>query len=219
MFRGYNLWISIGTLVAVTIILFTQFIWANIPEFIPGVSAKLGNIFFNISMSYIVSYIFYVIVAYLPEKQKKAHLRKEIQNSKESILRDFNQVISYMEKSSGVTLNNKQVTEFDIKNMLGKIHPYSAAPVVTWSNGLVVNLTWNDYLLTHIKEITEKVNNIFIFIPFMDATLIASFNKIHKCSFFKVGNTLFTTPMKNKNLSAFGKDFYEYYSLVKSIEQ
>lgn len=69
LLKGFNFFISIGLLLSIIIIIFTQFIFNDIHEYFNG-GERLGNIFFNISMSYIVSYIFYVVLVYLPEEKK-----------------------------------------------------------------------------------------------------------------------------------------------------
>lgn len=62
--------INIGLLVSVLIIVSTQFIFAKTPELFPG-GAKVCEIFYQLSLAYIASYIFYVIVVFIPEKNSK----------------------------------------------------------------------------------------------------------------------------------------------------
>ncbi|WCK53825.1 hypothetical protein PP175_21285 [Aneurinibacillus sp. Ricciae_BoGa-3] len=219
MFQSYNLYISLGNIVAVVIIVLTQFIWSDKPEFIPGFSAKVGNILFNISMSYIVSYIFYVIVTYLPDRKNKRYINTHVQKLLESVIRDFKQVTNYMEQASKITIDLEHLSQNNIEDMLKNINPNSHAPVITFNNNLIVNLSWSNYLLSHIKNEKENINKVFLYMPFLDARLILNLNEIISCDFYQRGEQIFQIPISNTDLSTFKQEFFNYCKLMIQFEK
>ena len=61
-------------LFSVAIIICSDMWWRDLPELFDG-GAELLNSLYNISMGYFVSYIFYILVVYLPEYKNKQHIK------------------------------------------------------------------------------------------------------------------------------------------------
>jgi hypothetical protein len=216
LFRGYNLFITIGNIAAILIIVFTQFIWAKTTEFFPG-AANLGNILFNISMSYIVSYIFYVILVYLPEQKNKKYMENEVNKAVQLILGDFYQVNNEMEKVSG-HLFNKPTTLSNVEDILRTIHPYATGFKITLINNQFVMLNWSQCLADTIEESNKKINALLVYMPFLDARLVSVLNRLNSSLYFKCQHA-FSTPMNNQDLSVFAQQYHEYFKLMIELEE
>lgn len=71
--------------VSVAAIVLTQFAlnyWTEL--FIGG--AKIGDIVYNLSLDYIASYIFYLLVVYLPEQRNKKNIYPYIRTQTDKII-------------------------------------------------------------------------------------------------------------------------------------
>jgi hypothetical protein len=214
--KGFNLIISLGCILALFIIVITQFVLNDIPEFFKG-GANLGNVLFNISMSYWVSYIFYVIVAYLPEEKKRTYVRKHVDALVKDIIKKNNSLKDNMKRHTGNTANMDNDT--DIINVMAQIQTNATAPIVAYVSGITA-FNWKEYLELNNTQVIDKCNGLFVYMPYLEPELVLLLSDLIYCQYFNQLDLLrgaHTTP--RTTIGYLGKNYIVYNNVLKKLEE
>ncbi|ETT53909.1 hypothetical protein BSK66_12540 [Paenibacillus odorifer] len=216
LFKGFNLYISIGCLFSIIIIIITQFVLNEIPEYFNG-GARLGNILFNISMSYIVSFIFYIVLVYLPEEKKLTYIKKHIILLINDIEQINNSVKDNMKRTTGNTANMNDFT--DIKNVMSKILANDLAPIVAF-NSAISSYTWKQYLELMQSQIKDKCNGLFVYMPYLDPRLVSLLSNMIYSPFFKQVDMLKGAPVSQKTtIEYLSKSYIEFNEILRQLNK
>ncbi|WFD08987.1 hypothetical protein [Tepidibacter hydrothermalis] len=218
----YNNVLNILLVAAITIIITTQFIFYNAPEWFEG-GDRVCNVFYNLSLSYLVSYIFY-LVAFLPEKRSKKMIHSYILKHVGIIISSKSNIINDMQQKTGI---NGQISENHIKELVSAINPHSEAPLVvnTYNDPQTGKLkliyaNWAQYLVYYIDISRNSAKKLYPYLALVDTDLVQIINDVLECSYFYTADQVLRhiDKVSNQDLSTFSNIIYEYVMLVEKLE-
>lgn len=188
---------------------------------------KIGEIISNISYSYIVSYIFY-LVAFIPSKRNSKKVKKILLKKSQKIITNYNSFKSDIlmhPQNKNLDFNN----DSDLKVALKNVHLLDVVPnnliqikTPTGQSNLANKLYFN--------TITEFKENLFITISevketaaIVDPDLYELLNKIETSSLFilinSLSNTILLQNVQNKNTIAIDLLYNDLIRFKETINQ
>lgn len=199
---------------------------------------ELGEVVYGISLSYIVSCIFYFVAVYLPDQRKRMKAMSIIENRIDVILGDINIVMAYYFQKHDIKVKDnenfkeevEETTKIDfdrIMNFYYQIVPKSPGEKVPFTTG---QYTEEMQLQETYNRIHKNVQGIFQ-IPVIlnvDHNLIIALEEIDSSQFWQQGLTRkhllkyfpqeTVTNMKVKS-PEFGKHLYSLYLLHQDLSK
>lgn len=154
----------------------------NINEIFRG-GHILGEVVVNLSLAFIASYIFYLIVVHIKTQKDKEIIHKHIHIKIGAIISDSKILIKEMAKASNYQLTSDYPNEKELFNICSNIRLDSNGPMVIGKNNVQAN--WAQYL-DFMKRRTEKhIQEIFLFMQYLDTYLISSLYSIQDSYYYK----------------------------------
>ncbi|RLL41099.1 hypothetical protein D8M04_17800 [Oceanobacillus piezotolerans] len=194
---------------------------------------ELGETIFGLSISYIVSCIFYFIVVYLPEQNKRKRAMAIIENRIDNILGDMGVIIYYYFHKNSITESNDELLKEQVEK-INRIDPNNkmnfSYQYIEKSTGRKVPFGTGDYTELMLLEeyrsgIQGTINSIFQ-IPVIiniDHDLIVILEEINNCFLFRTVAGLITArklPERYKIATPeFGKNLFKFYLLYKELSK
>lgn len=205
------------TLEIIIIILFTVSIWAFISSSTENlvlnylfieylfVNQLTGNsLYFNLSLGFIVSSIFYFLVSYLPERRRQNNLKPIVKDKLEEVLSKLNSLFTTITEYSSIDIKleslnednfNKVCSNFEIKKDLNAGQLGSCEYPI---EGKYYSSTPGVILLNNYFQFIEKMNNLKEIIHiYNDPELTAIFYEFDEKPISKVMRTIITSTEKN----------------------
>lgn len=212
-------------IISIIVILINNFLFNDTPEFI-SIGYELGQVFSNLSLAYLASYIFYLVVVVAKEEKDKKNVISTIYHLTELLLEHgyiiYNEVIETTDtpadKYTKETISKEEYLSlleacdpsFIPKNKhFGDIFKPQYATVAQFiHNGTVYN-------------VDRYINKIFEFMPFLDTDFVALLNKLRHSNFYRKGADSILSIAKgnieNKNMGKI-KSMYEYLEILREID-
>lgn len=185
---------------------------------------EFGEIMFNLSIGYIVSCIFYVIVVFIPDYQKRQSAMSIINKDIIIIAEAMNLHIHYLLEKNNITTKFDILTESDFiaipkltNNKMSFYYQYKEENSTTYVKMYTGYYTELERFTDVKNLITQKVDKLFNIpsIIYVDYELIETLSNISNSSFHSL------IPYINKypdlNCPDFSKDVYRYYLLLKEL--
>lgn len=202
--------------VGVLILLFVSFIvllkWTSIPmwSIIPGyigeilvrpvkgtTSFELLEIFCNLSLAYMASLIFYMVVDYVPSRKKEVNAFKSLKSNLESIYAEMSYIIRMLMYDIQVEKPVSKIERKDIEriNTINVENRYKYVDITHTKNGERGNVKSDQYNL--YIDLKEKSENIYKKIDYimslpvsssLDAEIIETLSKVRNSRFLHIFN-------------------------------
>ncbi|WP_131799330.1 hypothetical protein [Bacillus mycoides] len=186
---------------------------------------ELGETVFGLSISYIISCIFYFIVVYLPEQKKRLRAMKIIENRIDMVLGFMGITIYYYFYKNGIAESNderlqelvEKIQTIDNDNNMDFDYQYIEKPT---GNTVRINTGYHteiSSLSDYRSRIQQTINEIFK-VPVIinvDHELIVVLEEINNCMLFKLVSAVEKYPAGRT--PEFGKDLFKYYLLYKKL--
>jgi len=211
-----NKWISFGLLLAVSIIA-AYILTIDLPEWFNG-GEILFSIFFQLSIGYIINFMFYITQVYVPNNKRneiaKKSVKKRIQKIKEDMLCSITSLSDiYLDRHKGEQFSDDELIkivksikyddEVKIINAVD-LQPFS---VREWLKSCIIKTE------TQIDKIYQYYAN------YISAHLMDILEKIQNSDYHRVMKTLLYAG-KNVNFNKYnGSFFIQYYSLVRKLDE
>lgn len=212
-------------IISIIIILTNNFLFNDTPEFI-SIGYELGQVFSNLSLAYIASYIFYLVVVVTKEEKDRKNVNSTIYRFTELLLEHgyiiYNEVIETTkppsDKYTKETISREEylsLLEICDPSFVPKnkhfgdfFNPQYATVAQFIHNGTVHN-------------VDRYINKIFDFMPFLDTNFVALLNKLRHSDFYRKGADSLLLIVKgnveNKNMGKI-KSMYEYLEILREID-
>jgi hypothetical protein len=225
--RSEDKWIWGLLLASLLIVLSTDFFFIKIPA-VSFYIYQLGRTPNNLSLAYISSVIFYWIVVSIPDNRKKKHIYKYVYERTGNVIGDCTALLRDLIKTSGYIPANKNLTEADFKSILGKIHPYSEAPLLNGftADGKHKYANWVEYMYYQKLRSFDFIDKIFERIIFLESEseYIKLLTEVKDQLYFLQVQTFMlhtgtTLQMTNTDLSFFAPTMHKYYESLKNLKK
>ena len=201
------------TVIALICILFRQFILIDVPEWFSW-GSELGELLFNLSIGYLVTYWFYYLTVQRPGRirRNKATLHSKVYVNK--IL------LAYESLSTELLAANKDVVEFD----KGSKEELEAAfkLINLRSNSTIYDsnfnlLTWGSLIRSKRNQIVNNLREITLLFNDLDVEQVEAVTILLRQNIFEY--------LKNIDLNhfdsfeGFASDYYELGSLMDNLKR
>lgn len=174
-----------------------------------------NDIVFNLANSFIVSVIFYLIVVYIPEKQKKKDMDPIIEKMCEELISTSSNLIKELIKESGLNYQYKTLTKEELTEVCKKINPmigeykfYSAEIGIIKGNlGYSIFINWS--------RVNRKIDDILLFLPYVDSGLLKEIYTLQNHFLKDASRDLVNSNIPN--FKSWVPSFYEFYTFIKNL--
>lgn len=192
-----------------------MFYFNHVPEHFRG-CYELGVVFEGLLASVFASYAFYLIVVHTKETRDKAVIYPHITKWARCVVGDCMSQLNDFAKASGVPLDIAALTEDAIADALKRIDPHANAPLLFALNNYA---NWLQYWFHYRTRSKAYISKIMARLIYLDAPLVSFLTAIDDCSHFFVVESVSRTPIRNTDMSAFAKSFYDYCLACRRLEQ
>ena len=215
--------LSIALIIAICIIGIIDFWLVNIPEKFTG-GYKLGQLAYNICVSYISAFIFYFFVVHLQNQKDKKNLYGCFSRYAQNIITKAKDVARDLATKSNTRLESNYPTKEELNLICRSIDPNSDSPLFLGIETEKNHPNWIQYFANdgmqqskYSEKILSKDNSI------LDSTFVRILTEIEDCSLFNIVNILVKNmPKEDKlaesNLSSIEVPLVEYFELIKKLE-
>lgn len=178
-----------------------------------------GNgIVFDVSIGYLVSALFYLIVVILPEKQKRRDIDPHVNAKVEELIFSLASLNREVIRISGKGYDYKNLSREQISDCCGVVDPREHKS--KFHNGVknIFEANFGYKCFNNWKRIESHIEEIFRFFLYIDTELISHLNKIRLSTMRLSVETLRDCDaFKNSDMAAYATDFYEVFVLTKNL--
>lgn len=172
----------------------------------------------DVSIGFIISLIFYLIVVYIPEKQKRKDVEKVINSKCEDVIFSSYSLINEIIKKSRLDYNYKTLKKSEMTDICNAVNPlehkYKFANRIDsiYESHLGYKIA-NDW-----KRIATTIDEILIYIPLIDTGLLNRLYKIHEHFLKHVSKDLEISDRIHINsLGPLSDTFYDFFVYTKNL--
>lgn len=214
--RDIFVYLSFFAVIASVLIIIRQFILYDVPEFW-RFGSELGDIIFDISIGYLVTYWFYYLTVYRREKQYKDNAYKLVNKRATYIVSSFNSLKEKTyntNKSMFDVVGIKMITEYDFGQVLKIIKPTEFTGDL---NSAFQPMTWSDYIVNTNHSIDRALKDIFIVIPYLEPEDIDLFTDLYSSEFLELTKNI---PLNElADIGFLGNPMYKFDQLIKKVQE
>lgn len=179
------------------------------------------NIWSNISYSFIVAYIFYIVVL-IPEIERKRKFHDFIVARSNLIVTTIDQLLKMMMKDTNISdLSGSSIQKLCSTLQLSGEVPvlYPITNPITFKKTFQ-HYTWAEYVVYIKKEIEHYISELFVFSSVIDENLFNALYKFKESFFFKEADIFLSQYRStgNKDFSVMYKQFIELNELKESLD-
>jgi hypothetical protein len=202
-------------------VILIKLIWHETPEWF-GLGEELGVLIFELSIGYIVSYFFYLLVVRIPEIQTTKKVNKRLATPLSRSIFNIREVIYHL-ISSFSDLDKKNITEEQFIEISKRVNLGSDAPIVILSANLQPGC-YGFYLIEHIGKVKEYCKQILEFPGQLDPELIVIIDEILYSKYHELieaADRIYGFQSNNRintTLEVYAKDLFMYYKLSHRLE-
>jgi len=210
-------------LLAILIVISVNFIFNNITEIVPF-GYNLGQVMSNLSLSYIASFIFYLVVVIPKEKSDKKNIYGTIYNLTTLLIARAYSIFNDLIVETDIPFDR-----YDKKTILYKDYEYLCehasrmAVLKHHFTGHPTNkrptnraeLIYNNSFLA-VKDYSD---NILVFVPYLDSNYLNILNQLLNCFFYKYQGNDIISPFNNENFKAWAPEMFKYLEAVRTLDE
>lgn len=203
------LWILLG--ISIVSVVLVKVTLADIPENWKY-GHETGEIVYDLSLAYIGSWIFYIVVVVIPKKRNDKNINFHARILVDSIFYTGHGVLHGL--SSKVTDFEREMTEEEFINLCTKIGPesmqdYFSTPTKQFP------ITYLDHIIQVKERVNTDAQKLFLYIPHLDPELIKLVNDIIYCQLMMHLNAYFADKQyRQPTFESISSALYDFYKKV-----
>lgn len=219
-------WLTFFLLVSVLLTSWINFIPFKLPELINGGGKKFEQIMDALSLSYIASYLFYLINIYFPEKREKKHILPWIARKIQSILTNNKSIREYLIHS---TIQGKElITEKDYRDILILINPKEKpkskdVQLIVAGKSVkgksIFRDNWQQYLSKKRETTISQIETVIVSSKYVDERTKVILYKMRDSLFLREDYAFNTADFQKESLVDSYKVFHDYFKLIDELQE
>jgi hypothetical protein len=203
--------LSIFAVFCLVIVLIIDFSTFKIPELIEGTATRAETLIYTLCISYIASYIFYVLNVYLKEKKERDSILPLIANDVILIIVNNQSIINALKQQAINSPLKDLPTQEEFKQLLKDVDPKKNAPK------FYKDKPWT-YLFQNRRESTlGKIDKIFSLGKHVDAQLRATLFKMQRSLYLREDYAFNSSSYEEDSLAEYSLVFYNYFELIHEL--
>lgn len=216
LFRSIDRRLNIGLFISLSCVILVEFIFNTTKELFIG-GAKLGGILSNLSLAFIASYIFYVVVVHMKYIKDKEHLDPYIVLKSRQLVTAIRVLTHSLILRAGEDPDNKYPSEEELRDIASKTNFLDQAPEADRRIHPHIN-TMSDYFY-HWKRLgEERLEDILGLSQYLESNHINLLLNIQESSFYSALD-IFKGINLNNDFSALSSSLYALSQSAKILEE
>lgn len=209
-------------IISIIIVLCNNVFFNDISEMMPK-SNEIGNILSNLSLAYIASYIFYLVVVKYQENKDKRNIFSTVYNLSRQLIGRGNSVVTTLASANNCLTEDltKKITKEEYIKLCKNTNPKTIHPtIVLGTVNNPISATYSQ-LIHNNSCINAKalIENIFVYMPFLESDFVKLLNKLNESTFYLMADVL-ANPMifQNTDFENMADPMYEFHLILREIE-
>jgi len=210
-----NIILIVFLILSVIAIYLIKFLLAEIPEKC-DFGYEIGEVLYNLSLAYISSCIFYLLVVLIPQNRNKKNIYKHASSISEGIVINGSRIFEGLKYDSGVFNLDTELSEKDFLQLCRSISPNDIQTFFLTSE--------KQYPITYLEHINKlrlsvrnDIQTLFTYIAHLETEHIKIINDILYCQLMTNLNPYFTDKKYSKHNTSFEPIEYALYQFYKEI--
>lgn len=216
-----NKLISIFLMFSIAIII-SYILTINLPPLFTGAD-NWFNLLFQLSIGYIINFVFYITQVYIPNNKRDLTVRQCISARLNNTVDNMRASISYLAQIYLENHTGDEYTDYELKQLLNlrfsdKVNVLDSSH--TTSDNFVY-FTVREWISLCIKNTERDIDNLYKYYSYyISVDLMQSLEDVLNSSYHKMMKTLLTVP-NDVNFSACNDNnfFTSYYHLICRLEE
>lgn len=222
----------------IAFILCYQFYLNNIPELFPF-AHELGDIQYRICFAFITSYIFYVLITFIPKEKDKENVYAYIEPKKEqliSTIENFFEILVEIANTKVLEDPRKQALKTvlfedrtlevhslslkDIKDICKIIDPKSTSPLGQFNfNKTFESMSWAKFIKYHVESMNQQVSDILVLMPHLETGHIKLLSDLKDTEFFRIVRIGKVFDFLEADIEIFEYPINKYYYHISTLKK
>ncbi|HAV1351157.1 TPA: hypothetical protein JG820_001962 [Vibrio parahaemolyticus] len=207
--------VNILFLVTIIIVICHDLWWLELPEIFDGGSEVLSSIY-NLSMGYIVSFVFYLLVIRYKEYRDSGYVNKVT-------LPFIENIIESAELVNECIINNKSIKEVDacvLKSKLQQLNYNHYIPKVT-GTFIYSATTWDSFLVQEKNKSQRNIKRLFEFVTHLEPKLIEILTRLDSCAYYisLIFVSRYPEEMKGNSMGELADALIKHNEIIKELKE
>jgi hypothetical protein len=166
------------------------------------------------SLSYVTSFLFYVLTIYLPERKNQKNIRRAVVPYIQSILSDTKGVFYTFLAAADYHCDVRNLKEEDFHRLFKAINPQDRSTRLDFL-GFV---NWFQYLEHQKERVKRTVDRILTYEHYLDTEFILTLEGLHNSTLFEILDFIENKPMAYTDFGFLADAYFQCYRQVDHLE-
>jgi len=167
-----------------------------------------------VSLSYVTSFIFYVLTIYLPDRKNRKNIHRVLVPYLQKVVNDARSVSYSFLAASGASADVSNLSVDDFHEIFKRIKPSDRSTRLDFL-GFV---NWQDYLLQQKGQVVRTLDRILTYEHYLETDFILQVETLQNCGLFEIVDYMEKKPVEHEDFSFLSSAYYECYLLVRKLE-
>lgn len=211
-------------IISITVVLCNNIIFKDTEEFFEY-GSEFGFILSRLSLAYISSYIFYLLVVVLKENKIKRNINGAVYSYTSKLVSFGYSIFDEVMEASGTnrdTFDRETISKADFLNLCDNSNP-GAIPANRYI-GNPFNMVPKNYAqflhFSTVEKVSHYTEKVFNYMPFLDSELVRLINNLLDTKWYKEHCQFMNWGAKaNTNMTSFKNEMFDYLQCVREIDK
>lgn len=208
--------------ISILIVISNNILFNNTPQIIPK-GDEIGEILANLSLAYISSYIFYIVVVLHQENKNKRNIFSTVYNLSKQLVGRGNSVVTILATANDCLTENltNTITKEEYLELCQKTNPKAISPNILL--GTVDNpipATYSQLIYNNSYSNSRAlIRDIFVYMPFLESDFVKLLNRLNESKFYLMASVLANpNAFSNTDFENIADPMFEYHLVLREIE-
>ena len=174
-----------------------------------------GNEFWVwVSLSYLTSFIFYVLTIYFPERKNQKNIQRVLVPYLQKVLNDARSVSYSLLAATNHASEVQNLTENDFQEMFKRVKPSDRSARLDFL-GFV---NWTEYLIRQKAQVIRTLDRVLTYEHYLATDFILQIETLQNCGLFEIIDHLEKKPTEHEDFAFLAPAYYECYLQVRKLE-
>lgn len=167
-----------------------------------------------VSLSYVTSFIFYVLTLYLPDRKNRKNIHRVLVPYLQRVINDSRGVSYSFLAASGCASDVQNLTSDDFHEIFKRIKPSERSTRLDFL-GFV---NWLEYLVQQKGRVVRTLDRVLTYEHYLETDFILQIETLQNCALFEIIDYIEKKPAEQEDFSFLAPAYYECYLEVRKLE-
>ena len=167
-----------------------------------------------VSLSYVTSFIFYVLTLYLPDRKNRQNIHRVIVPYLQKVVNDARSVSYSFLAASQSHADVANLTADDFHEIFKRIKPSERHARLDFL-GFV---NWQDYLIHQKGQVVRALERVLAYEHYLETDFILQIETLQNCGLFEIVDYMEKKSVEHEDFSFLASAYHECYLQVRKIE-